>query len=132
MKNKYIPLIIIVIAAIVLTVLMSFKPGQGLIQTSSAVQVPQVLLVILTGFLFALLTIVFTYILQHLGLDLIMYARPLAVTLATFLIAVVQHWIDLQPITSDPYILTVLNVLVVILAGYSTLLIVSGQHKNLI
>lgn len=108
-------------------------PGEGIqafVATSSAVQVPEALVLALNAGLFALLTAGFAALLNWIGLDLLEYVLPLAGTLSGFLIGVVQHWIDIQPISSDPYILMALNIIVVVIGGLPFLLI--ARKNNLI
>lgn len=120
MKSKWIGVGTSVVGAFLFLLALSYSPGegvQGFVQTSNAVQIPEAFVLALNAGLFALLTAGFMFVLNWIGLNLIEYALPLAGTLSGFLIGLVQHWIDLQPVSSDPYILMVLNILIVVIGG---------------
>ena len=71
---------------------------QGIVYTSSAVQIPQVLVLAFNGLLFALLLEGFMWLLVKVRLDLTSYATPLAGTLSVFLLGLAQNWINLLDI----------------------------------
>lgn len=117
----------IFVAAIVI------RPGegvQGIVYTSNAVQIPQVLVLAFNGLLFALLMAGFTWVLTKVGLDLTSYATPLAGTLSAFLLGLAQNWINLLPVQYDPIVQMILNVLVVVVGGIGTLYIFANKENK--
>jgi len=104
--------------------------GQGILQTSSAVQIPQSLIQAFNGLVIGLVTSSFVWILNRIGLDVLSLAVPFALSIATFLVGLAQTWINIQPISSDPYILTFLNVLVVVLVGTGGLALIARAQSR--
>lgn len=126
----YTTALLFIVTAVLLVV--SFRnPGQGITQTSSAVQIPSVITIALDTFLFGVLTVGFAWILSKIGLDLTAFSTPLAASLSTFLIGLFQNWINIQPIQYDPIIQLLINVIVVVVGGTGTLfLIAKGQGRS--
>jgi len=129
-KFNTVGLIVSLIAGAALLILARLSPGTGqaaFVQTSSAAQIPQALVLAVNALLLAGLTFFFKWLLDKIGLDLTSYATPLSVTLSTFLLGLAQHWIDLQPVTSDPFIMMALNILVVVLGGLGS--VIALHHR---
>lgn len=133
-KFNLVGLLVAIAGTVLFVFTLNTSPGEGVaqfaaVQTSSAVQIPQALVLAFNALLFTVLTAGFTYIISKIGLDLTSFATPLAATLSTFLLGLAQNWIDLQPISSDPLLLMILNVLVVIVGGLGTLFIVRKRDS---
>jgi hypothetical protein len=126
-KTPLIVWIIVAAAIAIFLLLLVANPGSTFIATSAAVQIPMALQLALTAFLFGLLTIGFKFIMGAIGLDLTSYATPLSGTLSAFLIGIAQQWINLQPVSSDPLILMILNVAVVIVGGIGSYAILTRR-----
>jgi len=102
---------------------------EGLVQTSSAAQIPAALVEAFNGLVIGLVTAAFVWILGKVGLDLLSLAVPLGLTLSTFLVGIVQGWINLQPISSDPWIMMAFNVLLVVFVGTGGLALLA-KHRG--
>lgn len=129
--KRFGPLILVLGIAVVVTALATATGAQGLVQTSSAVQIPQELALAFGGLIFALVTAGLLWVFQKTGLDLTGVAQGIAMALSAFFLALAQHWIDLAPASADPWITMFLNILLVVLTGLGTLFLLSGGHKNL-
>lgn len=129
-RNKAIGLGVLTAGAFLFLALAFNSPGAGLqaIQTSSAVQIPQALVLAFEGLLFGLIMAGFTWLLNAIGLNLSEIAAPLAGILSGFLLGLAQQWIDFQPVTSDPFILMVLNILVIIFTGLGGLFLLTKRN----
>ena len=124
--------VIILVSAILLILFAVLIPGeQGVVATSVAVQIPQALSLAFQGLVLALMTFAFNWILQAIGWDITGFAAPLSISLSTFLLGLAQQWINLQPVSSDPTIMLVLNILVIVLSGVGVVALATGRRTLL-
>jgi hypothetical protein len=110
-------------------VLAGCTPAPQGIQTSTAVQLNPTLF---DGLLIALFTYGTIYIFEKLNLDLRQYAVPVALTVSTFLVGILQGWVNVQPVELDPWILLGERVIAALLAGFGALRLFSRQPKTLV
>ena len=126
-KNKTVITLILVTL-----VLFACTPEPQGIQTSSAVQVDQALKLLIEGVLIAFFTAGTIYIFEVVGWDLRQFAIPVAVSTSTFLVGLLQGWINAQPVELDPWIGLGLRILAALLVSFGTLRIFSKQPKTLL
>ncbi len=120
-------LTVLVLALIVIGV--SAAGGQGILNTSSAAQIPPALVTAFNGVVLALTSAAFVWLFSKIGLDLTSLSIPFSISLSTFLLGLVQGWINLQPISSDQYIMVFLNILLVVLTGTGGLALLA-KHRG--
>lgn len=112
---------IIFLAFLVLVVVTGCVPEPTAVQTSSAVQVPEALKLVLSALILAGVTLGLQVVFDSIGLDLRGVGGAVSVSVSAFLIAQLQGYIDVIPASYDGLVLMVLNVAVVILGGLGTL-----------
>lgn len=119
MKNKFILLVLVVAVFAV----PAFLASQNMlaVQTSSAVQLPEQLKIILSGLILAAVTLGLQAVFDFIGLDLRGEGAVIAATVSGFAIAQLQGLIDLVPAAYDQWVSIGLTVLVVILSGVGVL-----------
>jgi hypothetical protein len=101
-------------------------------QTSSAVQIPEAVLIGIGGLLVALFTAGFTYLFERTRIDLRHAAVPLSATLSVFIVGELQNWINVIPPIHDPTIQLVLTIAGILLAGFGTLRLISRRPATLL
>jgi hypothetical protein len=118
------------LTGLVLLLVACAPTGQGAVQTSVAVTVPEALNVIIGTLMFTLVTAGFVYIFEKWGLDLRGYATGLAATLSGILIAALQHVINIIPAQYDTWVTMVLQILVIVLGGIGVLRLYAGKQAK--
>jgi hypothetical protein len=117
------------VVVFVLLLLTACTPTVTQLQTSNAVQVNPTLF---DGLLVALFTAGTIYLFEKFGLDLRQYAVPVALSTSTFFVGILQGWINVQPVESDPWIILGLRIAAALLAGFGTLRLFSRQPATLL
>ncbi len=115
--------------ALFLNALNGYTP---LIQTSAAVQIPEVLIRAFEGIAIGLFTAGFVYIFEKTGLDLTEFGIPMAVSFAAWAVAEFQGYINSIPEVNDPWISLFLRVLVALVPAVGLLRLISRQPAALL
>lgn len=127
LMKKVIPLLVILVLPILAVVFSD--PAEG-IQTSSAVQVPEVLKTVLSGVLLAGVMLGLQVVFDWIGLDLRGVGAAVAAALSGFAIAQLQGYIDAVPAQYDYLVTIALNILVVILTGLGSLRLLTNRERG--
>jgi len=122
----------IVIALLLVVVLVGCTPEPQGVQTSSAVQIDEALKLLIEGVLIAFFTAGTIYIFEKVKLDLRQYAIPVAISFSTFLVGLLQGWINAQPVEFDPWIALGLRLLAAVLVSFGALRLFSKQPATLL
>lgn len=113
--------IILLCVAVVAVAFVAMNPlantDAAVSQTSVAVQVPGAINDAIAVGITALVALGLAYVLKWTGLDLTMYATPLAVTISAWVVAELQNVINTIPESYDPTLDFVLKVIVVLLGS---------------
>jgi hypothetical protein len=126
--KKIVPVLLILVVP-VLAAAASAPDSANVVQTSSAVQIPDALKNILSGLILAGVMLGLQVVFDWIGLDLRGVGAALAVAISGFAIAEIQGYIDAIPVVYD-YLLTIgLNVLVVILTGLGYLRLLVNRER---
>ena len=130
-KLLVVPVIVLVVAlALNFTTTGTIQPTA--IQTSSAVQIPEALILAANALAIGLFTAGFVYLFEVTGIDFREQAIPLALSAATWVVAEAQGWINSLPETTDPWISIILRVLVVLVPAAGLLRLFSRQPATLL
>lgn len=116
--KKLLPLLLL---AFVLTACGVPVEGEGVVATSSAVQIPNLLVLAIDALILVGITLGLQVVFDSFGLDLRGFGAAIAVVVSAFVVAQLQGIIDLVPVQYDQLVSIVLNVLVVILSGLGTI-----------
>ena len=106
--------------------------GDTAVQTSSAVQIPEILIQFFNGIVIGLFTAGFIYIYEKTGLDLKQYAVPVAGTVATWVVVELQGYINTIPEVNDVWLNLLFRVLLALIPAAGLLRIFSRQPATLI
>lgn len=114
---------------VLLVLMLTACNVQGVIQTSSAVQVPQVVQDFIGLIIFSAVMAGLQWIYEKLHIDFTGIAATVAGALDAFVVAQLQGWINVLPEAYDPYLMLIFKVFVVIIGGVGTLrVILHPQH----
>lgn len=100
--------------------------------TSQAVEVPQAINLAIGALVLAALTAGFVFLFEKSGLDLRGFAMPISVTVSTFLVAQLQHLINVIPQMYDSALTIILQIIVVIIGGLGVLRLRSNERARLL
>ena len=119
MKNK----VILVVLVLAVFAVPAFLASQNMlaVQTSSAVQLPEELKLLISGLILAAVTLGLQAVFDWIHLDLRGMGAAIAATVSGFAIAQLQGFIDLVPAAYDQWVSIGLTVLVVVLSGIGVL-----------
>jgi len=84
------------------------------VQTSVAVQFPEVLALALNGLLAGLLALAFVYLTEKTGLNLQQFATPAGFVIGGWIVTELQNYINTVPEMYDPWLNMLFRVLIVI------------------
>lgn len=111
------PVLKICLFVALLFMLVACAPASQEVQTSTAVQIPEVLKLAISSLLLATVTLGLQALFDNFGLDLRGVGAAIAVSLSGFAIAQLQGIVDVIPTVYDQLTTIVLNIMVVILSG---------------
>lgn len=122
----------IAVAIIIATVswVATTPPAELIQQSSMAVEVPSEVNTAIGIGIAAMMTAGLLFIFTKTGLDLRMYAAPVALTISTFVTAELQSVINVIPMTYDPWINIGFKILVVLLGSVGTLFVIKGRSTS--
>ena len=100
--------------------------------TSSAVVIPEAVVIGVSGLLLSLFTAGFVYLFELVRLDLRGVAIPLSAGVSTWIVTEMQNWINIIPDVYDPALQVALTILGVLLAGAGALRLFSRQPRTLL
>lgn len=125
-------LTIAVITAVALGLSFFFNGGQAVVQTSSAAQIPEALILAFNGIAIGLFTAGFVYLFELTGIDFRELSVPIATSFAVWAVAEAQGWINSLPEATDPYLSLLFKILLLLIPGTGLLRLVSRQPRTLI
>lgn len=121
--------VLLIIAVAVIGAVISQPASASVVQTSTAVQVPEALKHILSGLILTGVLLGLQVVFDWSGLDLRGVGAAVAVAISGFAVAQLQGYIDAIPQAYD-YLVTIgLNVLVVILSGLGYLRLLVNRER---
>jgi len=126
--KKYIPIVLLFAVAVFAAVLSNPVPTE-VIQTSTAVQIPEALKNILSGLILTGVLLGLQAVFDWTGLDLRGVGAAVAVAISGFAVAQLQGYIDVIPAAYDYLVLIGLNVLVTILSGLGFLRLLVNRER---
>ena len=116
-------------AIVLLSLIMIARPGhQAVINTSAAVQVPEVINAAIQLGITALLTAGFVWLFNTLGLDLRSFALPISLAVSGFITSELQNVINVIPMNYDIWLLIIFQAITIILAPVGLFMLV--YHRN--
>jgi hypothetical protein len=122
-------IVLLLAAAAILAVIFGVG-AQGVLATSSAVQVPVAVNTAIQIGIIALLTAGFTWVFKTFGWDFRGLASVIGLALSTVIVAELQSLINLIPAAWDPIVNTFLYFLVLILAPAGGLFLLNRKDKE--
>jgi len=133
MKSNFKTVTVVAVVAGAALFLNGWIGGGGFnLQTSSAVQIPEALVLALNGIAVGLFTAGFVYLFEKTGIDFREQAIPLAVSLATWTVTEAQGWINSLPDTTDPWLTLLFKILLALVPAAGLLRLVSRQPSTLL
>lgn len=102
------------------------------VQTSSAVQIPEAIVIALNGLAIALFTAGTVYLFEKFHLDLRQFAIPIAASFSTWVVTELQGYIDIIPEVHDPWLNLLFRILLALLPAAGILRLWSYQPATLL
>jgi hypothetical protein len=124
--------IIVLLLVLLLLAGCTPPPYEETLQTSVAVQIPEALVLALSGFFVTMFAIATVWLFEHFRLDLRNVSVPVGIAFGAWIVSEAQNYINTIPTTYDPWLILLFRILVVIAVPVGTLRLLSKKRASLL